>query len=52
MTRPGICATPSLTGAGGEGGLGMDRTDNLLWITDGAIAAGYQNFGTPVTTGR
>jgi hypothetical protein len=48
---PGPCATPNPLGAGFQGDIGMDRTEDLLWITDGTIAAGYQTFGTPITTG-
>jgi hypothetical protein len=49
--NPGPCATPGPLGAGPLGDVGMDRTDDLLWITDGTIAAGYQTFSTPITTG-
>lgn len=50
-TNPGPCATPGPLGSGPLGDVGMDRTDDLLWITDGTIAAGYQTFSTPITTG-
>jgi len=49
---PGQCATPDVTpGAFGVGGIGMDRVDDELWITDGLTLASYATYSTPIKTG-